>query len=106
MSNPLRVVCLADTHGRFSHLRIPRGDVLIHAGDLTSTGSLPELGVGLAWLGTLPHRHKILVAGNHDFGFELKPDSAGPVSVRSYVPGSRRPTGHAAPVYAPVSAKG
>ena len=76
MHHPLTVVCLADTHGWHHALRVPCGDVLIHAGDLTRLGSLEEVQEGLAWLAALPHRHKILVAGNHDFLFERDPESA------------------------------
>ncbi|CAK7207934.1 hypothetical protein SEUCBS139899_010749 [Sporothrix eucalyptigena] len=49
-NTPVRVVCIADTHNKQPEL--PPGDVLIHAGDLTERAQ--------------PHKHKILVAGNHD----------------------------------------
>jgi hypothetical protein len=26
--------------------------------------------IALQWLGTLPHKHKIIIAGNHDITFE------------------------------------
>jgi len=39
---------------------------LIHAGDLTQSGSLSELQKTLDWLNTFPHTHKVVVAGNHD----------------------------------------
>jgi Icc-related predicted phosphoesterase len=29
-----------------------------------------------AFLGTLPHRHKVVIAGNHDFAFEKRPAEA------------------------------
>src|SRR6185369_13852794 len=29
-----------------------------------------------AWLGTLPHREKVVIAGNHDFLFEQRPAEA------------------------------
>ena len=61
---PVRIVCIADTHNRQPVL--PDGDVLIHAGDLSDTGSFAEVQAGLKWLAAQPHRHKILVAGNHD----------------------------------------
>jgi len=44
--------------------------VLVHAGDLTWGGSLEEVESFNAWLGTLPHKHKIVVAGNHDFSLD------------------------------------
>ena len=45
---------------------IPDGDVLVHAGDLTNTGGLKEIREFCSWMATLPHQHKIVIAGNHD----------------------------------------
>ena len=49
---------------------MPDGDLLIHAGDLTGRGTLSEVNAAIAWLEALPHRDKIVIAGNHDFLFE------------------------------------
>lgn len=49
---------------------IPDGDLLIHAGDCTNRGAADETAGFLAWFAGLPHPHKVLVAGNHDFLFE------------------------------------
>ncbi|KAL1970034.1 hypothetical protein VTN77DRAFT_6439 [Rasamsonia byssochlamydoides] len=57
-------VCISDTHN--GQPDVPDGDVLIHAGDLTQSGSGQELQATIDWLNTLPHRHKIVIAGNHD----------------------------------------
>lgn len=35
-----RIVCIADTHN--CPVKLPKGDVLIHAGDLTNQGSYSE----------------------------------------------------------------
>lgn len=70
----LRVVAISDTHGRHEQLRVPDGDVLVHAGDLLMKGTLDELRDAAAWLGRQPHTHKLLVGGNHDFC--LEPESA------------------------------
>ena len=51
-------------------LDIPDGDVLIHAGDLTRHGTLDDVSELNDFLGSLPHPHKIVIAGNHDFCFE------------------------------------
>lgn len=67
----MRLVCLSDTHSLHEQIEsIPDGDVLIHAGDCTGNGSIPRGFEAVEWLGSLPHRHKILIAGNHDFCFE------------------------------------
>ena len=70
----LRIVCLSDTHLR--DVAVPPGDVLVHAGDFTMGGSLREIERFAAWIGALPHRYKIVIAGNHDFGFERHPHEA------------------------------
>lgn len=69
----MRIVALSDTHGQHGHIAVPPGDVLIHAGDLTLHGELEELSAVGAWLASLPHRHKLVVAGNHDLCFMLDP---------------------------------
>ncbi|KAK8096495.1 Metallo-dependent phosphatase-like protein [Apiospora kogelbergensis] len=59
-----RIVCISDTHN--CTVKIPAGDVLIHSGDLTNTGSHKELQKQIEWLARQPHEVKILVVGNHD----------------------------------------
>jgi len=57
------------TYTFVQELIVPDGDVLVHAGDLCRAGTLDELAGTAAWLAALPHRHKIVVAGNHDGWF-------------------------------------
>lgn len=66
----MKLVIISDTHGLHESLEIPDGDVLIHAGDLTRHGSLENVQEFNEFLGTLPHPHKIVIAGNHDLCFE------------------------------------
>ena len=49
---------------------IPDGDILIHAGDITAIGEKEIVTDFNKWLGKLPHKYKIVIAGNHDFCFE------------------------------------
>lgn len=72
----MRLVCISDTHNTHKALRLPEGDVLIHAGDATGQGLSTEVESFLAWFATQPHRHKILVAGNHDWLFQRHPGMA------------------------------
>jgi predicted phosphohydrolase len=72
----MRIVAVADTHTFTDDLEVPDGDVLIHAGDMCRGGSLDELRGVLAWFAPLPHRHKIIVAGNHDWIFQREPNVA------------------------------
>lgn len=67
----MKVVMIADTHGQHRKLNVPDGDILIHAGDsMTSGNNYRELTDLNDWFGELPHKYKILIAGNHDFLFE------------------------------------
>lgn len=69
----MKLVVTADTHFPFTAEsdgatpEIPEGDVLIHCGDLMYTGLPDEWYSRVASLTTLPHTHKILLPGNHDF---------------------------------------
>ncbi|KIM57089.1 hypothetical protein SCLCIDRAFT_131263 [Scleroderma citrinum Foug A] len=65
-----RFVCISDTHS--SIFRVPPGDVLIHAGDLSSFGSLSQLTRTTDWLKSLEHPVKIIIAGNHDHCLDEK----------------------------------
>jgi Icc-related predicted phosphoesterase len=72
----MRLVLLSDTHGLHDHLLVPDGDVLIHAGDFTLHGDLAEVQKFDNFLATMPHAHKLVIAGNHDFCFENNPEEA------------------------------
>jgi Icc-related predicted phosphoesterase len=69
----MRIVAISDTHGLHESLAIPDGDVLVHAGDVTSRGAAEELVAFNKYLGMLPHRYKLVIAGNHDWCFEQHP---------------------------------
>lgn len=62
--DPISVVCISDTHN--TQPKLPESDILVHAGDLTQSGTLAELEAALSWLRGQPHPHKIVIAGNHD----------------------------------------
>src|SRR5262245_49400997 len=73
----MRIVAVADTHTFEADLQaIPEGDVFVHAGDLCRGGRLDELRPVAAWLHSRPHKHKIPVAGNHDWCFVREPGAA------------------------------
>lgn len=72
----LRLVCLSDTHNLHDQLEVPDGDVLLHAGDFTGGGTAAEIEAFGAFLAGLPHREKVVIAGNHDFLFEWEPERA------------------------------
>ena len=66
----MKIICISDTHNRHSEIDVPMGDILIHAGDFSEAGTRSETMKFLEWFSALPHPHKILVAGNHDFYLE------------------------------------
>lgn len=72
------IVCVSDTHGQHDELDLPPADILVVAGDVTLRGRVPEVEAFDAWLAKLGdrYRHKIVVAGNHDFLFERSPAEA------------------------------
>jgi Icc-related predicted phosphoesterase len=67
----MRIVCISDTHNQ--KVTVPDGDLLIHAGDATLQGTVDEIIEFNAWFSALPHKHKIFIAGNHDWLFQLQP---------------------------------
>ena len=70
----MRLVFISDTHCQHKGLAIPLGDVLIHCGDATSSGTSGEVEAFLKWFAAQPHSRKILIAGNHDWLFQEGPD--------------------------------
>jgi Icc-related predicted phosphoesterase len=78
----LKFVAISDTHGRHKSLHLPKGDVIIHAGDVSYKGEEVEVVDFLHWFAKLPYRYKIFTAGNHDFFFE----KAKPAYVQSLIP--------------------
>lgn len=72
----MKIVCISDTHNQHRTIPVPDGDLLIHAGDGTGSGELREIAAWLTWMEGLPHPHKILVAGNHDWLFQREPHLA------------------------------
>ncbi len=66
----MRIVCISDTHNCNTQIDVPDGDLLIHSGDATITGTVEEIVLFYDWFSLQPHKHKIFVAGNHDWLFE------------------------------------
>lgn len=71
-SNKIRIVAMSDTHALTKHLKfeVPDGDVFIHAGDFSACGKLTEIQEFNDWLGELPHKHKLVICGNHELSFD------------------------------------
>ena len=76
-----KITFISDTHNKHKHLTskgmgniLGSGDILVHAGDCTSLGSKSEITQFLEWFSDTDFKHKIFIAGNHDFGFEQQTD--------------------------------
>jgi Icc-related predicted phosphoesterase len=71
-----RLFLISDTHSAFptNHISIdksfrppfPQADVLIHTGDLTSTGTVTQNKLAIELLSQIPAELKLVIAGNHD----------------------------------------
>jgi len=58
----IRIVCISDTHN--STVKLPKGDVLIHAGDLTNQGSYSEVRFSPQTWKVVPVRHHLRLSFN------------------------------------------
>lgn len=65
----MRIVALSDTHGYHDEVDVPDGDILIFAGDMCGHSTIDSVEEFGYWMDTLPHEHKIYIAGNHDWPF-------------------------------------
>jgi predicted phosphohydrolase len=61
---------------------LPKGDVLLHAGDVSYRSTLPEIKDFLHWFAAQPFAAKVFIAGNHDFFFEREKEA----TIRNLLP--------------------
>jgi Icc-related predicted phosphoesterase len=72
----MKLLLISDTHGLHENITkdlnklIEPDTIIIHAGDISNTGKSNEITSFLNWFSNLECKHKIFIAGNHDFGFE------------------------------------
>lgn len=76
MKNRIKVVALSDTHTYHADVTVPEGDLLLFAGDLTERGEPSKVVSFMEWFASLPHKYKVMIAGNHDLLFEREPETA------------------------------
>jgi Icc-related predicted phosphoesterase len=62
----MKIALFSDTHALHGQIDIPDADILIFAGDMTHCRTASDVSDFNRFLGSLPHRHKIVVGGNHD----------------------------------------
>ena len=71
----MKICIISDTHGKHKHLgKLPDADMIIHCGDMSSVGREHEIRDFMKWYAGLSQfKYKLIIAGNHDWFFELKP---------------------------------
>ncbi len=69
-----KIVFISDTHNHHDEVELPKGDILVHAGDFSGTGHPAEVFNFFSWLliQSSNFKHIVFVAGNHDMSFEYK----------------------------------
>ena len=69
----VRIVVISDTHEVEGwENQVQDGDILIHCGDFTMLGMKKEVESFKSKLLLLPHKHKIVIAGNHELTFDTE----------------------------------
>jgi Icc-related predicted phosphoesterase len=73
----MKIYHISDTHTYHDQLTIPEGiDMVIHSGDCSNPrdpyNNEPEVRNFIHWFKSLPIKHKVYVAGNHDTSIEKK----------------------------------
>jgi len=73
----LKITFISDTHTKHNQITkdLPGGDILIHAGDISSMGYKHEIENFCKWFDGLDNYDtKVFIAGNHDWGFQNHPE--------------------------------
>ena len=72
----MKITFISDTHNKHKQITkdLPGGDLLVHAGDISSMGYKHEIQQFCKWFDSLDnYTNKIFIAGNHDWGFQDHP---------------------------------
>ena len=70
----MKIIAISDTHCQHRQVKLPEGDMIIHAGDISNEGKEGEVMNFLIWFSKLDYKYKIFIAGNHDFFFDGETD--------------------------------
>ena len=70
----MKITFISDTHNKHKYITedLPGGDLLIHAGDISSMGYEHEIREFCKWYNSLDnYDYNVFIAGNHDWGFQI-----------------------------------
>lgn len=71
----MKIISVADTHASHRDLKVPDGDIFIHAGDISYFNRSRKHYIDFnEWIGGLPHKYKLVIPGNHDKRFQYHPE--------------------------------
>lgn len=71
----MKIFAISDTHAAHRDIVVPEGDVFIFAGDMSVFNKNIMNYIDFNnWLGEIPCRYKIVIAGNHDVIFQRNKD--------------------------------
>jgi len=71
----MRITLISDTHTKHNLITddLTGGDLLLHSGDISSGGTNREIEIFVQWYDSIEnYKNKIFIAGNHDWGFQLR----------------------------------
>lgn len=76
LQNIIKILCISDTHMLHEEIDFSNSpsdcDIIIHAGDFCGWSKDSELKRFRHWFRALPFKHKIVIAGNHDWPMDWK----------------------------------
>lgn len=81
----MKIIIISDTHGYHRKVKLPAGDILIHAGDMTRSGTINQLEDINDWFGSCGFKDIVCIPGNHDRVFERRLGKAKEVMTNCHI---------------------
>lgn len=69
----MKICFISDTHCYHNKLTLPECDILVHSGDYSFTGNIPEVNGFLTWFASQKASHLLFINGNHEKMFWANP---------------------------------
>lgn len=70
----LRLIFISDTHTYHDKIKLPKCDILVHAGDYSFIGSIPEVNKFMTWFSEQDCSYRVCINGNHEKMFWKNPN--------------------------------